>query len=163
MGSPGPTAVCVPPTPGASDAACSHPPPGVLHLPPLTTVPPKWPLRHGGGPQADHLPPMTAAHCSCDLSDAQVAPEVTIAYMTQSIMPQHANTVNITFGGQVRVNPSMLPLNDNENPGSRCDQPPITPMCKSPGSLELSFMPRQAKGFHAICSGQVYMCDHAVA
>eukprot|EP00877_Chromochloris_zofingiensis_P005033 jgi/Chrzof1/14530/Cz09g06070.t1 len=31
----------------------------------------------------------------------KVAPGATIAYMTQSIMPHHANTLGITFGGQV--------------------------------------------------------------
>lgn len=31
----------------------------------------------------------------------RVAPGLTEAYMTQSIMPQHANTLGITFGGQV--------------------------------------------------------------
>lgn len=30
-----------------------------------------------------------------------VSPNLTVAYMTQSIMPQHANTLGITFGGQV--------------------------------------------------------------
>lgn len=30
-----------------------------------------------------------------------VPPSATTAYMTQSIMPQHANTLGITFGGQV--------------------------------------------------------------
>lgn len=30
-----------------------------------------------------------------------VPPHLTTAYMTQSIMPQHANTLGITFGGQV--------------------------------------------------------------
>lgn len=33
---------------------------------------------------------------------ARVSPAATTAYMTQSIMPQHANTLGITFGGQVR-------------------------------------------------------------
>ncbi|PNG99797.1 Acyl-coenzyme A thioesterase 12, partial [Tetrabaena socialis] len=32
---------------------------------------------------------------------ARVPPSCTTAYMTQSILPQHANTLNITFGGQV--------------------------------------------------------------
>jgi hypothetical protein len=33
----------------------------------------------------------------------RVPPSATTAYMTQSVMPQHANTLGITFGGQVRV------------------------------------------------------------
>ncbi|GBF96246.1 acyl-coenzyme A thioesterase [Raphidocelis subcapitata] len=34
-------------------------------------------------------------------SKPRVSPAATTAYMTQSIMPQHANTLGITFGGQV--------------------------------------------------------------
>lgn len=34
-------------------------------------------------------------------SRIQVRPESTTAYMTQSILPQHANTLGITFGGQI--------------------------------------------------------------
>ncbi len=40
----------------------------------------------------------------CDnsvVSRPLITPDLTTAYMTQSIMPQHANTLNITFGGQV--------------------------------------------------------------
>ncbi len=39
-----------------------------------------------------------------------VSPNHTVAYLTQSIMPQHANTLGITFGGQVcaRVSLSCL-------------------------------------------------------
>jgi hypothetical protein len=33
----------------------------------------------------------------------RVPPSATTAYMTQSVMPQHANTLGITFGGQVRL------------------------------------------------------------
>lgn len=31
----------------------------------------------------------------------QVTPSMTLAHMTQLIMPQHANSLGITFGGQV--------------------------------------------------------------
>ena len=31
-----------------------------------------------------------------------VTPAATLAHMTQLIMPQHANSLGITFGGQVR-------------------------------------------------------------
>ena len=34
---------------------------------------------------------------------ARVAPTVTLAHMTQLIMPQHANSLSITFGGQARA------------------------------------------------------------
>lgn len=37
------------------------------------------------------------------LSRHCVAPGLTEAYMTQQVMPQHANSIAITFGGQVCV------------------------------------------------------------
>ncbi|GAX85125.1 hypothetical protein CEUSTIGMA_g12545.t1 [Chlamydomonas eustigma] len=49
----------------------------------------------------DHVPGLRQ-DCSEDCDSRQaVMPDRTAAYMTQSIMPQHANTLNITFGGQV--------------------------------------------------------------
>lgn len=35
------------------------------------------------------------------LAKEYVAPSATLAHMTQLIMPQHANSLAITFGGQV--------------------------------------------------------------
>lgn len=45
----------------------------------------------------------------------RVTPGMTLAHMTQLIMPQHANSLGITFGGQVRLpaiymqNPTSCP------------------------------------------------------
>ncbi|KIZ01744.1 thioesterase superfamily protein, partial [Monoraphidium neglectum] len=49
-------------------------------------------------------PPLTLLPATLDGrangEKARVSPAATTAYMTQSIMPQHANTLGITFGGQ---------------------------------------------------------------
>jgi len=39
---------------------------------------------------------------------AVASPGATSAHMTQLIMPQHANSLGITFGGQVSSSPSNL-------------------------------------------------------
>eukprot|EP00879_Flechtneria_rotunda_P012044 GHRR01012579.1.p1 GENE.GHRR01012579.1~~GHRR01012579.1.p1 ORF type:complete len:498 (+),score=231.63 GHRR01012579.1:180-1673(+) len=43
----------------------------------------------------------TAVVAGVTVSRRHIPPSATTAYMTQSIMPQHANTLGITFGGQV--------------------------------------------------------------
>lgn len=43
-----------------------------------------------------------AAEAGCR-EKVRVTPEMTLAHMTQLIMPQHANSLGITFGGQVRT------------------------------------------------------------
>ncbi|GLC42537.1 hypothetical protein PLESTB_001111000 [Pleodorina starrii] len=56
------------------------------------------------GPDADPVAAAAAAATALRLAPPvrqRVAPGCTTAYMTQSILPQHANTLNITFGGQV--------------------------------------------------------------
>jgi acyl-CoA hydrolase len=40
----------------------------------------------------------------------RVTPGMTLAHMTQLIMPQHANSLGITFGGQVILPASSTPL-----------------------------------------------------
>lgn len=58
------------------------------------------PFSSGGGAQADAAAagePLTPRGPGRPVA----SPDMTTAYMTQSILPQHANTVGITFGGQV--------------------------------------------------------------
>ena len=42
-----------------------------------------------------------------------VSPDFTLAHMTQLIMPQHANSLGITFGGQVTCYISHTPSSSN--------------------------------------------------
>ncbi|GMH39377.1 hypothetical protein BSKO_07275 [Bryopsis sp. KO-2023] len=56
------------------------------------------PIHQEGGPT---LPPAIRADDIEDSKAKQVAPRLTTAHMTQLIMPQHANSIGITFGGQV--------------------------------------------------------------
>ena len=51
----------------------------------------------------------------------RVAPAMTLAHMTQLIMPQHANSLGITFGGQVLWRPPPItprPLAPSWTPGT---------------------------------------------
>lgn len=96
----------VPPT-QASNARASTPP-GAAHS---AVFPSPEPTESAGpapasstAPQAasaPEAPPLSSPRCEARLCRTPVAPHLTTAYMTQSIMPQHANTLGITFGGQV--------------------------------------------------------------
>lgn len=69
----------------------------------------------------------------------RVTPGMTLAHMTQLIMPQHANSLGITFGGQVPFHPSFLAC---------------FPLCLllHPGLLPLSCCINAACYRHPLCS-----------
>jgi hypothetical protein len=73
-------------------------------LPPRLNADPEcWHRPSPVEPSSNGVPSRYARPPSC--IRRPITPNLTTAYMTQSIMPQHANTYHITFGGQVRENP----------------------------------------------------------
>lgn len=62
------------------------------------TLPMLLPVTHAEA--APSIPPL-APPPGNDTEPRPIAPSFTRAYMTQLIMPQHANSLGITFGGQV--------------------------------------------------------------
>ncbi|CAL5223884.1 g6477 [Coccomyxa viridis] len=71
----------------------------MLQNQPETAVPRLQPITHREG-SATLAPALQAAEAGARMKRA-VTPAATLAHMTQLIMPQHANSLGITFGGQV--------------------------------------------------------------
>jgi len=67
---------------------------------PSLTVPRLKPVTHREG-SASLAPAVKARSRHRSVFKEMVAPSATLAHMTQLIMPQHANSLAITFGGQV--------------------------------------------------------------
>ena len=95
------------------------------------------PITHRDG--CPTLPPSIELHRSFDedcanaaadgtpIARRPVTPDLTAAYMTQSIMPQNANTLHITFGGQVG-GCLALPASSLQLPGYSL--PSLQPGCR---------------------------------